>query len=140
MASKVFLDANVILDNALHRSDYDATEKVIDCIMTGQFQGYITPSIVHIVDYWLSKSFGKAKSKQMILALLNDIEVIDCNHQTTVNALNSNMPDVEDALQYYTALQHKIDCFITLDKKLHKSAIPTLPVYFPKEFVNEFLM
>jgi len=76
----------------------------------------------------------------MILTLLDDIQVIDCNHQITINALRSGMEDVEDALQYYTALHHKMDCFITLDKKLHKSAIPTLPVYYPEEFVTDFLL
>jgi len=140
MVSKVFLDANVLLENALRRSRYEATEKVIDSVLSGQFQGFISPAIVHIVDYWLSKSFGKTKSKQMILALLNDVKVIDCDHQTTIVALNSNIDDVEDALQYYTAFYHKIDCFITLDKKLQKSAIPTLPVYFPEEFVTDFLL
>ena len=140
MVSKVFLDANVLLENALRRSRYDATEKVIDSVFSGQFQGFISPAIVHIVDYWLSKSFGKTKSKQMLLALLNDVKVIDCDHRTTIIALNSSIDDVEDALQYYTALHHKMDCFITLDKKLHKSAIPTLPVYFPEEFIKDYMI
>lgn len=139
MVSKVFLDANILLDNALRRSNYDVTEKVIQSVMNGEFQGFITPAIVHITDYWLAKSFGKAKSKQMILTLLNDIRIIDCSHETTINALNSSMDDVEDALQYYAALHHKLDCFITLDQKLYKSAIPALPVYFPDEFVKEFI-
>ncbi len=140
MVSKVFLDANILLDSALHRANHLSAEKVIDSVITGQFRGYITPSVVHTVDYWLSKSFGKTKSKQIIIALLRDIKVIDCDHPTALRALHSHITDIEDALQYYAAVEHGLDCFITLDKKLHKSAIPTLPVYFPQEFVNDFLM
>ena len=138
MASKIFLDANVLLDYLLIREQYTVSKKIIGHIVFNDFEGFITPSVVHITAYWLSKTYGSSKSKEMILTLLNDIHVIDCTHQTTINALNSNMTDVEDALQYYTALQHGLDCFITLDKKLHKSAIPPLPVYFPDEFVKEF--
>jgi len=46
------------------------------------------------------------------------------------------MTDIEDALQYYTALHHKIDFFITEDKDLQKSAIPNLPVYSSQDFLN----
>lgn len=49
------------------------------------------------------------------------------------------MTDIEDALQYYTALHHKIDYFISCDKQLKKAAIPSLPVYLPEEFLAEFL-
>jgi predicted nucleic acid-binding protein len=139
MASKIFLDANVILDFALERDHCAITEKVMNAIMDRSFQGFITPAIVHIVDYWLVKRFGKAQSRQLILELLNRIQVIDCQHETTIMALNSRIEDVEDALQYYAALHHRVDYFITLDKKLHKSAIPALPIYFPNEFVKEFL-
>ena len=73
-----------------------------------------------------------------MLSLLSDVEVIDSNHQTTVAALHSKINDIEDALQYYTAIQHKLDYFITMDKKLQKSGIPNLPIYSPEEFLKLF--
>jgi hypothetical protein len=42
-------------------------------------------------------------------------------------------------LQYYTALHHKLDYFITRDKRLQKEAVPGLPVYTADEFLREFL-
>jgi predicted nucleic acid-binding protein len=47
------------------------------------------------------------------------------------------MTDIEDALQYYTAMHHKVDYFISLDKNLIKSAIPVLPILTPEEFLKE---
>ena len=46
------------------------------------------------------------------------------------------MVDVEDALQYYTALHHRLDYLITWDKELIQSAIPVLPACTPEEFIK----
>jgi putative PIN family toxin of toxin-antitoxin system len=139
MASKVFLDANILLDFTLKRGGYDAAKKIIELIVNGQIQAFITPSIVHIVGYWLTKSYGNAKAKELLLTLMAEVYVIDISHEITLNALHSKIKDIEDALQYYTALHHKVDYFITQDKDLQKESIPVLPVYSPEEFLKEFL-
>jgi predicted nucleic acid-binding protein len=136
MASKIFVDANVLLDFSLKRDNYSVSKQLIQLIIDGELQAFITPSIVHITGYWLTKAYGADKAKQILLQLLTDIQVIDCNHAVAINALNSKMADIEDALQYYTALHHKIDFFITEDKNLQKSAIPNLPVYSSQDFLN----
>jgi predicted nucleic acid-binding protein len=136
MASKIFVDANVLLDFSLKRDNYSVSKQLIKLIIDGELQAFITPSIVHITGYWLTKAYGADKAKQILLQLLTDIQVIDCNHAVAINALNSKMTDIEDALQYYTALHHKINFFITEDKDLQKLAIPNLPVYSSQDFLN----
>ncbi len=139
MASKVFLDANILLDFTLKRDNYDISKKIVELAVNGQIRALITPSIVHIVGYWLSKAYGNSKAKDILLTLLTDVYVIDISHEITLNALHSKIKDMEDALQYYTAIHHKADYFITRDKDLRKESIPVLPVYTPKEFLKEFL-
>jgi len=139
MASKVFIDANVMLDFLLKRVAFPEAREIISLVVNGKIQGYITPSIVHIVGYWLTKAFGVSKAKELLLTLLADIHVIDIPHQVTLVALHSKMNDIEDALQYYTAIHHKLDCFISLDKQLQKTGLPNLPIYTPKEFIKEFV-
>jgi len=72
----------------------------------------------------------------VITALLNDIQIIDCTHATAMNAAHSTMEDLEDALQYFAALSHGINYFISGDKKLKKNALPALPVNTARELVN----
>jgi hypothetical protein len=67
---------------------------------------------------------------------MNEVRVIDCNHETALLAMNSVMEDIEDALQYYAALTHGADIFISSYKKLKKKAIPQLPVMTPSEFLE----
>lgn len=138
MGSKIFLDANILLDFSLKRENYEVSKELIQRIINGEFQAFITSSIVHITGYWLTKAYGSTKAKEILLELLTDIQIIDCNHTITINALNSAMGDIEDSLQYYTALHHKLNFFITRDKNLQQSAIPFLPIYSPRDFLKEF--
>lgn len=137
MASRVFLDANILLDFTLKREAYPVARKLIELAIKGQIQAFITPSIVHIVGYWLTKAYGNARAKELLLTLLADVRVVDINHEITITALHSKIKDIEDALQYYTAIHHKVDIFISRDKDLQRAAIPTLPVYAPDEFLKE---
>ena len=139
MAFKIFLDANILLDFTLKKTACIDCKKIIELAVNGQVQAYITPSIVHIVGYWLTKTYGADKAKELLLSLLSDIHVVDISHQTTVAALHSKISDIEDALQYYTALHHKLNYFISLDKKFQKAAIATLPIYTPQEFLQEIV-
>lgn len=137
MAFKVFLDANILLDFMLKRDSYDESKQMLELVVQKRIQAYITSSIVHIVGYYLAKAYGSRKAKDLILSLLTEIYIIDITHEVTVNALHSKINDIEDALQYYTALHHKLDYFISRDQRLQKESIPILPVYTPGAFLEE---
>lgn len=137
MASKVFLDANILLDFTLKRDDYKQARTIIALAVNGSIQAFISSSIVHIVGYWLAKVYGHAKAKTILITLLSDVTVIDLPHEIVLNALHSKVTDMEDALQYYTAVHHKLDYFISRDKQLLKQGIPVLPICTPQDFLSE---
>lgn len=136
MASKIFLDANILLDFFLKRELYASAKQLIEKTIQGQVRAYISPSIVHIVGYWLTKTYGNAKAKELLLTLLADIQIIEIDHETAIHALHSKITDIEDALQYYTAMHYKLDAFISQDKQLQKVASGILPVYTPDNFLK----
>jgi hypothetical protein len=70
------------------------------------------------------------------LGLLDDVVVLEMNHDVTILALRSSMVDIEHALQYYTAMHHKAEVFISHDRQLKKSALPSLPVMGVDEFLR----
>ncbi len=59
------------------------------------------------------------------------------SHEMTLLALNSKIDHIEEALQYYTAIHNQLDFFISRGKKFQKSAIPSLPVKDPSNFLKE---
>lgn len=137
MVFKVFADANLLLDFLLKRNNYDTAHATIKKGVEGKIQLFTTPAVMHITAYWTTKAYGNSRAKELLLALLIDVQIIDCDHVTSLVALNSEIEDIEDALQYYTALKHQTEYFISADKKLKKSAIPQLPVYSADEFLTE---
>ena len=137
MASKVFADANLLLDFTLQRDNYFLAKEVVQHGLNGFIRLHTTPAVLHITSHWMAKKYGTATTKTLLLVLLNDIHVIDCDHATAITALSSNFSDTEDALQYYTALKFGMDYFISADKKLKKAALPQLPVYTASELLKE---
>lgn len=138
MAAKIFLDANVLLDFLLKRKQYEQSKKLIQIVENGAIRAYVTPAIIHIISYWLGKQYSKSTAKQVLVELLSQIRVIDCNHDIVVTAILSDMSDVEDALQYFTAIHHQMDFFVTLDKNLIKAANPILPILSIDGFLSVY--
>jgi len=63
------------------------------------------------------------------------VEVLPFDDKILELALASDFNDFEDAIQYYTALDNKIDIIITRNKKDFKKSI--LPVLTAKEYLNK---
>ena len=138
MASKVFLDANLLLDLILKRQGEATAQAIIAACLRGEIELYTSPSVLQITAYFTAQSYSEWQTKQILLTLLNDVKVIDCDHTTALVALASrSIDDTEDALQYFTAIRFGLDCFISGDKKLKKEALPQLPVYTAAELLAE---
>lgn len=122
----------------LKRKDFEEAQQIIKLVIEKRIRAFVSPSIVHIVGYWTTKAYGSKKAKELLLSLLADITVIDSNHEIRLTALHSRIDDIENALRYYTAIQHKLDAFVSRDAVLKKSAIPSLPIHSMTELLNLF--
>jgi predicted nucleic acid-binding protein len=137
MVYKIFLDANVTLDFFLKRPGYyKMAELIVRSIIEGRHQAYTSAVVIHIVAHISKKVLGAQQTNKLILALLNDVRVLDTSHEIIVQAMSAGWSDIEDALQYYTALNYKIDLFISRDEGLLKKALPSLPVALPEMFIR----
>ncbi|MEY3541652.1 MAG: hypothetical protein RLZZ204_464 [Bacteroidota bacterium] len=137
MAFKIFLDANILLDFTLKRDNFLVTKKIMECTVDGRVKAHVTPSIIQILGYWLNKAYGATKTKQILVALSDDIKIIDTDHHHVVMSLHSKITDIEDAIQYYSALHHQLDFFISSDKQLKKQSISVLPVLTVEQFLRQ---
>ncbi len=136
MAFRVFLDAGILLDLTLKRDRFAAARQLMEWAVKGRIQAYVTPVVIQEMAQRLKEVYGAARAKELLLALLAEVQVIESGHTVAVSALHSTMSNVDAALSYYTALHHKLDYFITRDKDLPTAAIPMLPVCTPEEFLK----
>lgn len=139
MVHRLFLDANVILDYTLKRPKWHRASKfILEKVVEGEYKGAVSPVVVHIVSYILGKHLGPERTKKIMLALLNDVKVIDTPHKVILQAMSSDWPDIEDSIQYFTALHHRVDLIVSRDEGFIKKAMPALPVVHPEDFVKTF--
>jgi len=135
MAFKVLLDVNILLDFVLQRTAYEEGKRIIAWAEQGRIKGYVSPSVIQICAYWIAKSYGSAKAKEILSSLLSFLDCIEIPHEQVLASLHSSMTDVEDALLYYTALYHNLDFVISRDRHFQQNSLPALPVLSPQEFI-----
>jgi predicted nucleic acid-binding protein len=134
-------DANVFLDALLQRGKMGLEcLQIIEMAERRELILYISSSNLMNVIFFLQKA-GK-NNRQILLtlkSLLSFATVISPDNKTIIKALDPDFNDIEDAIQYYTALQvDDIGFFITSNIKDFKKAVDQLPVVTPKQFLNKY--
>jgi predicted nucleic acid-binding protein len=135
MKDKIFFDNDVILDISIKReNDIKDSIKLVNIAEEGEYRGY-TSSVIFTNTYYIQKklkdhetSINFLKKLRLIITVLNVDDII------IQKALESGWNDFEDSVQYFTAVQNKIDYIITRNTNDYKKSI--IPVYTPTEFLK----
>jgi len=132
---KILLDTDVILDFLLDRKPFsDYTLQVLLKCENKELQAFVTPVIVANTYYLLRQKASHVYVIEQLKRLLTIISVLSMDQRQVMSALDSKFTDFEDALQYFSALQHtKIEAILTRNTKDFK--LSELPVFTPKEFL-----
>jgi predicted nucleic acid-binding protein len=137
MATKLFLDTNIILDILDSERPFSReSEMLFKFIEDGSWLAYFSESVITTTDYVLTKKFTGAQRTAILTDLVKLIKIVECKNSIVQNALAKNEVDVEDAILYELALAEKLDYFITNDKQALKK-LPTkkLPIVSTKDFL-----
>lgn len=134
----VFLDTNVYLDYLLKRSGEKEAEELLTLSTTHKIQVFTSSTCLLQVIYFLKREgYILNEIKVHIESILVFTHLADASTNTFTSALSSGFSDLEDAVQYHTALRVKgIDYFITSNTKDYKKATVQLPVVSPKQFLS----
>ena len=124
---KVFVDSDVILDLLAKREPhYRSAAILFSQVEKGALQAFISPLILANLFYILRKSTSNARAKETLKKFKTLVQILPVNDKTMEQALNSEFPDFEDAVQYYTAIESEIKILITRNKKDYKKAAMTI--------------
>ena len=129
---KVFLDTNIAADLFLKREPF--CENSLKLFALG-FHKRITLYVSSLSYATLAYLCRKMKKEERILLfekLRNLTETTAVDKQIVDKALVSDFDDLEDAMQYYSAVSAKVDIVLTRNKKDFVEA--NVPVMTPDEF------
>ena len=131
---RVFLDTNVVIDLLDKREPFwkDAAA-LFTMANNGQGELYIS-SLTYATASYLLRKHGK-EGTRALLGNLRELSKVTAVGETEGDlAMASAFDDYEDALQYFSAANAKVEAIVTRNKKdFHASG---LPVMSPEEFVK----
>jgi predicted nucleic acid-binding protein len=115
---KLYLDSNIILDFLLNRQPF---AEAANDLLTAAEQSRVTllvSSLTFITaHYVVSKTIGKAAATVALNNLFTRISTVAVDAPVISQALQSGMPDFEDAVQLFIALAARADVIVTRDPR-----------------------
>jgi predicted nucleic acid-binding protein len=135
---KLFIDSDIILDILLQRQHYfEAAADLYKLCGTEIHQAYTSVHSILNVHYVARKIHGERLSRQAIQSVTEVVKVVDENGSLIQQALLSDFPDFEDAVQYFAALSVGCDYIVTRNIKDYKHSV--IPVTTAEQFLKETL-
>ncbi len=115
---KVFLDANILI--SVLNKEYPVftySSRILSGDQHG-FKLYTSPLCLAIAFYFSEKKSGRVMAKAKVNTLCKHIGITDMSKGTVLKALeNKKVLDLEDGLEYYSALGSDCKCIVTEDLK-----------------------
>lgn len=138
MAYKVFLDTNIFLDHLLDR-DVHSSELLKAC-EDGLVNGYASSASFYTLSYVIRKTVSTAETRKLLGDYLRFISILPTQKNHLRSSLDATFNDLEDAFQYFTALEDdSLDFFVTNNLKDFQNVSQQLPVIGAKKFISDHL-
>lgn len=141
MHYKVFADANVYLDLFLQRGNFwKDTEALLELAEQNQIKVYTSASnVLNLMYIMETNKISKQNIIKHSTTLLSYSSLANPDNEIFKSALSSEFSDLEDAVQYFTAMAIKeIDYFVTSNTKDFKKSSAQLPVITPSQFIKVY--
>lgn len=138
MIKKIFIDTNIMLDFLGEREPfYEPIAKIATLAEKEKLVMVVSPISFATVNYFITKfeTSKIAREKLRKFKILSKICALE--EQTVEKALNSSIPDFEDALQYFSATESNCEIIITRNGKNFKKSV--LPVMTADEFLSSLV-
>jgi len=137
MINRAFVDSDVILDVALGRRPFvEASRLALSLLEDGRAVGFLSSNSIANIYYILRKAGGDQNARKFLLSILKYLTVIPTDHNSALQAFNSEFSDFEDGVQNFTAVSHQCSCIVTRNVEDYKKS--ELNVYLPIEFLNGY--
>ena len=131
---KVIVDTNVVLDVLLAREPFLKPAVGVFCLVeASRIDAFICATTVTTIDYLLVKSLPTSDARSALRRLISLFEIATVNRPVIERALESKIPDFEDAVLNEAGQMAGADFVITRNTKDFTGS--SLKVCDPDEFL-----
>ncbi len=131
---RALIDTNVLLDVLAKRAPYfGAAQRVWSLAEAGELAGFVSAISLNNCYYIVRKYGGRAAAEQAARLIRRIFAPIDLTTRILDEAISADFPDLEDAIQYYSAVQAGADVILTRDVRAFRKG--DLTVLTPVELL-----
>ncbi|GBD86149.1 tRNA(fMet)-specific endonuclease VapC [bacterium BMS3Abin03] len=125
---KILVDTNIVIDLLSKRKEfYKSASRLFTLSENKKIKLAISSLTFANTFYLLSKELDTAKTKEILRIFKLLVKILPMDDKIIDLSLNSDFKDFEDAIQYYTAIENKLEIIITRSLKDFKlSKIPVM--------------
>jgi len=132
----ILVDTNIILDLLSKREGfYKDAQELFTLSDYNKVKLYVSSLSIANIHYLLSKNLTSDEARKILIKFKVLVEVLPMDDKILELALVSDFNDFEDAIQYHSALENKLDVIVTRNKKDFKDSI--LPIFTAQEFLKK---
>jgi predicted nucleic acid-binding protein len=136
MEDNVLADINVCLDLLMDRKPFvEHSGQLFELAENGDIRLCISGLSFDTLFYVMRPAIGAKKSIAKLRLLRKHVIVAEVNTRVVDRALQSGWTDLEDALQYFCAVQNGCNYLVTRNKNDFKPGNESIMVVTPEEFV-----
>ena len=133
--SRLLIDTNIVIDLLANRKEFYTEAATLFSLADRNILTLTVSSLTFAnTNYILTKLKSEKEARVILRKFKVLVEILSLNDKITELALSDDkFPDFEDGLQYYSAIENKIDLIITRNKKDFKNS--KIPVMTAKEYL-----
>lgn len=137
---RVFLDTNILLDTIVSRDNPEFARNAATILTLGEngaLELYMSALSIPTIAYVL-KNMSPAAKRTIIGELIDIVKVLPSLPGHVANMLESQINDIEDALQVQSAAEGGCDVIVT--RNTHDFKLSEIPAIAPDEFLRRILV
>lgn len=124
---KVFVDTDIVIDLLSGRPPhYTFAAQLFTLADENKIKLFVSSLTFANTNYILSKELNATKARKLLLKFKTLVSVLAVNDKIIELALASDFADFEDAIQYHTALENKLEAIVTRNLKDFKKSQITI--------------
>lgn len=131
---RVLLDTNVLVDVLTRRQPFsENSARVWALAEAAQVEGFVSALTLPNLFYLLRKSEGKIIARRAVRTVRDVFQLVPLDEQIVHQALDAEIVDFEDAVQFFSALRARAAVLITRNTKDFPAT--DVAVQTPEEFL-----
>jgi predicted nucleic acid-binding protein len=115
------VDVNIFEDVFRRRKGFLESERILELVRSGTCEGYISSATVLIIYFLRKRGRTDVEAREIARKIIKKFQIMPLNSEIIENSFNSNMPEFEDNIQFYSAMSANVEYLVTRNKKHYKA-------------------